>query len=534
MSGVFDKKTEKVSKREERVLREQKEKKKTRIIAITTVVVFAILVAGSLVLNSKFIRRKMPAINIGGVNFTAAEFDYFFYNAYYEYSNMIYQQFGDSASSMLPTTGKPLKSQPYPYAEEAETWADVFILNATEQMSEIVQIYNAARAAGFEMPAETAQLLEEDIANLRMYADAYGYPSLDAFIQQNFGASINEATYRKALEFTSYASAYSEHVNDSFEYSAGELADYYNEHRDEYDTFTFRYFLYRVDTVSEADYDSTEDYEAAKEAAQAECLAKAEDIVAGIFSEDDFVAAAHDYDHSQFEDPASTLKVYPGSWLGNYYGPWLKESGRAYGDVSTADSAGGTYIVFYIDRDSNEYNLVEMRQILVMREEVDPEMLNAEDIDVSDLLSPDFDADAAYELAVAKADERARIKAETALSLFEEGGATEDALLGLMEEYSDDTAEGGFYDLISKDASQNKMILEVENWLFAPGRKYGDYGIVRSEDYGYHLLFFMGFGERLCDYLADTNMRKADFADWKASLAPVESNKLWGFVLTSN
>ena len=103
-----------------------------------------------------------------------------------------------------------------------------------------------------------------------------------------------------------------------------------------------------------------------------------------------------------------------------------------------------------------------------------------------------------------------------------------------MADYPDDTTEGGFYDKISKSASQNKMVPEIEDWLFADGRQYGDYELIRTEDYGYHLVFFMGYGERLCDFLADSGMRTRDYNAWKESLAPVEATKRWAFTLTSN
>ena len=535
MSSAFDKKTDKVNRREARAEKERREKRKIRIIAVTVIIIFALLVAGALFINSKFVRRTITAITIGGVNFSAAEFDYFYNSAYNEYKEYFTSQLGDYAGEYLPTEGVAHSRQIQDY-ETGATWADFFTSYTIDQLSELVKYYNAAMAAGYTLPDDVREAIENEIATYRVYAEAYGEPSLDSFLQKYIGINMNEKTMRKVMEFNSIATSYSQHIRDSFTYSNEEIAEYYAENKDNFDSFTYRYFLVNAETVTQGDL-SDEEYEAAQAAALADAVEQAALIAEGIQSEEDFIKAAVEYNEVDYADPDSTLKVYPGSWLGSVYGPWLQDARRVNGDIETMEMTSGAYVVFFVNRDANEYYMTEMNQLLVMREEVDADEYIDEYIDehidenINDYL--DEVGDLAYLEAVANADQEAKERAETALSLFIEGGATKEKLIELMEEYSDDTTQDGFYNMITKNAANNKMVPEIEGWLFTPGRQVGDYELIKTEAYGYHLVYFSGYGERYCDYLATDGMRSKDYTAWTESLEDVEATSKWAFIFTT-
>ena len=511
----------KLNRREERTRKEQQEKRKVRIVAVIVVIVFALLVAGALLINSKFIRRAATAISIGGINFTPAEFDFFYNSTYREYSDYINNYYGDYASTMLPETNRAHASQLF-NPDTGETWADYFASNAITQMSELVQYYNASKSAGYVLPDDKIAEIDNEISVYRQYAADWGYPSLDAFIQQTIAMNMNEKSLRNLLEFVTTASAYSEYVTDSLVYSEEELADYYSENRNNLDSFTYRYFLILSDAVTESDYDTTEAYEAAKEESLQASYARAAQIAGEINSEDDLIAAAREYNENTYKDPDSTLKVYPGSWLGTTYGEWLQDDARQPGDVSSFEIATGGYVVYFIDRDPNEYNMVQMRQIFIARQVLDTTEFDG------------GDEDPAYKEAFNLVDMVAAGRAEEVLNLFIEGGATEDKLIELMADYSDDSTEGGFYGEITKNQANNKKPQEIEQWLFTPGRQVGDYEVIYSEADGYYLVYFSGFGERYCDFLADSGLREKDYSEWHDSLEPVEAVKKWAFILTAN
>jgi len=333
---------------------------------------------------------------------------------------------------------------------------------------------------------------------------------------------MNETLFRKISEMVSIANVYNNQVRESFSFTAAELAAYYDENKDTLDIYAHRFFLVRPETVSREDYLTDDEYDAALEEALDATRALADQIAAEIESEDDFIMAAREYDETLFEDDESTLREYPGAWLGSNYGPWLMESDRQYGDITTAESTSGTYVVFFVSRDSNDYRMTEMRQMLFMRPAVSAEDY-AEGVDDPEYLSD-------FELA----DTEARERAEAILDLFVRGGPTEEAFLMIMTGNTDDSTEGGFYDRISKDLSgEMKLVAEIEEWMFDPARQYGDYELIRTQDYGYHLVFFMGYGERYCDYVAENKLRDDAHKEWSEGLEPVDVAERWAFILAS-
>lgn len=516
MSVTFDKRSDGATRRHVRAEKERLEKRKTRIIAISVIAVLAVLFAGAMFLNSKAARRSLTAITLDGVNFTAAEFEYFYYNAFYEYSDYVNSNMGDYASSMLPQSSKP------PFSTQVnqmtgELWSDFFKEMAIENMSDVIKPYSAAIAAGFTLSDEKRAEMDSELDSVMMAASSYGY-TFDAYLQEIFGSSMNESVFRKLSEIITISNEYSNYVRDSFSYTPAELAAYYQENRDDLDVYTFRYFPIKTETLDEDDYETDEEFDAAKAEALQAAVERAGMIADSVETEDDFIAAAKEYDEDEYGEPDSTQRAYPGSWLGSYYGPWMKEAERRYGDTFAVEYTTGAYAVFFVKRDSNEYNMTSMRQILFMRDTIDPEeyFLGEDDPD--------------YLAAVAEADEEVRGRAEDVLQRFIAGGSTEEVFIELLASSDDDT-EGGLYEDISMDVSHLKMTDEIEEWLFEPARSVGDYELIRTEAYGYHLVFFMGQGERYSDYLAENAMRDNDYNAWKDGLAPVDSVTHWALNL---
>ena len=520
MSGAFDKKTDKAKKREERALKEQKEKRKVRIIATVVIIVFAVLLAAALFLNSKYVRQSLPAISVAGVSFSSAEFDFFYSRAYSDYEQYMNDYLGEDYAQMyLPSKEASHADQMY-NEETGETWAD-FLTNYTmDQIAESVKYYNAAIADGYVLPAEAVAAIDSEMSSYESYAEMYKI-SIDSFIHTYVGRYMNEKSMRRMLEFMYTVSMYNESMHDSFEYSAERLAECYAENKDDMDSFTYRYFLVAAETAVRSDYETDEDYQAANDAAPAEAHEWAQEIRSRIFSEEDFISEAAAYSADDYGDPRSTLQTYPGASLAEDYKGWMLEAGRQYNDcgIFDASSASGTYIVYFVDRDPNEYQMAEMRQVLSVRQGVSP----GDYADGAD--------DPAYLEAVGLTDGVAHERIQMAEKAFIDGGGTEEAFIEVAsdESYSDDSS-GGYYNLITKNAANNKMVPEIEDWLFAPGRSAGDYEIVRTESIGYHLLYFVGHGDRYCDYLADTKLRDADYSAWRDTLETSEVDRHWAFM----
>ncbi|MCL2820516.1 MAG: peptidylprolyl isomerase [Oscillospiraceae bacterium] len=522
MSGMFETKSDKASRKLARTQKEEKAKKKTRLITILVLSLLVLVAAAAIFVNSSFIRRTLPVVTIEGVGFTTTEFEYFFNSQYIEYMNMMSQFQGMGGN--LPTAGRPLSTQVYDN-ETGETWADFFTEVALERMSVLASLYNAAQSDGFALSEEHYEEIEQDLLMIGFQAMIESFPNTDTFLQQLFGNSINENQYRSIMEFVTTATAYSEHIRESFNYSPQELADFYAENSDDLDVFNFRTFSINHEYIDSTEFDSDEDYEAAVADALAQAQQKAAKLVSeGFENAEAFVAAAQEEADSTMSWVAA-VQNRMGENLDITFEDWLRDESRVYGDVTAVDNNTGSTLMYFISRDDNTYKTAAMRQILISRESIDPAefAMGADD--------PGYIA--ATELAEANARERA----ELVNSLFTAAGETEDALISLMAEHSDDTTEGGLYEDIAKFSYNSphltimKVVPEIEDWLFEEGRVQGDSKLIYTSDFGYHLIYFMGFGDPFFELISADRMRTAAHTEWMENLPQGEPVKHAAFIL---
>ena len=86
--------------------------------------------------------------------------------------------------------------------------------------------------------------------------------------------------------------------------------------------------------------------------------------------------------------------------------------------------------------------------------------------------------------------EACRAEAQAMLDAWAQAGAKEEEFAALANEHSTDggsNTKGGLYE----DVSAGQMVPAFNDWLFAEGRKEGDYGLVKTE-FGYHLMYCAG------------------------------------------
>jgi len=523
MGGMFDTKTDKANRKIERTKKEENERKKSRTTVIIILAVLAVVSAVAIFLNSNYIRRTVPVVTIDGVSFSTTEFEFFFNSEYMEYMQMMSQFQGMGID--MPLDNRPLSRQPFPNSEDGETWADHFTNMALMRMANIVSIYNAARAAGFELSAEQQEEIDDELSMLALQAMFNQFPTAEMFLQQMFGNSMNEATYRKIMEFTALAGHFSEHMRESLNYTQQELADYYAENRDDLDVFAYRLLYINPESVNREDFDTEEVYDEAVQAAVADAHKRAADIITeGIETSDEFVAVAQ-REYGETSDWIGERQQRMGENLDAAFKDWLMDDSRAYGDITSIDNESNSLIVFFDSRNDNSYKTAGMRQILILREAVDPEEF------------PLGEEDPEYIAAFQQADNEARERAEQVYSLFINAGATESALIDLMEEHSDDTTPGGEYTEIAKFSYQSsfframQVVPEIEEFLFDDNRNVGDSELIYTSAFGYHLVYFTGLGTELFELIADDRMRTEEHTEWQSSLIPGEPVRHFAFIL---
>jgi len=425
-----------------------------------------------------------------------------------------------------PEPGISLADQINP--STGESWAAYFTEMTLTSMTEITTLYNLAKADGFTLSQEQLAEIDDDIAMIEMQAMFNQFPSVDSLLQRMFGSAMNESIYRSLMEMTLIARFYGDSVRDSFEFTADELAGYYYEHRDELDAINYREFLVNIEFSFEDMPDDEDELEDAIIEATLAANRKANDFANEIHSEEDFIEVAGNYNVSLFS-PEATQRRSQGARLDASMREWLLEDSRTHGDKTVIDTDHGSVVVFFVSRDDNNYRTVSMRQVLLSRQAVNPDDF-LEGLD-----------DPAYIAALADAENELHELAQEVYTLFNSAGRTEQALLDLIEEYSDDFTEGGYYSDIAKLTFQGanfqamRVVPELEEWLFDDSRVVGDSELIYTADFGYHLTYFMGEGDIFFELIARDRLRSARHSEWLSGLhrATPEMNRLVFILLVS-
>ena len=437
---------------------------------ICLVLVIAIVTFFSM-LTSGYFAGHTTAATVGSHKLSPAMVNYFYKEAY----NSMSSQYGDMMSYIIDSN-TPLNEQYYD-EENGITWADTLIEQGLTSAARIYAIYDEAVANGETLSDDDQSSIDATVSNLSVYATYYGYSNVNGYLAAMYGTGCNEKNFREFLSIETLANNYSQKVYDTPVYTEDELATDYAADPNAYDTVDYRVFAVTDALFDEEDEEKLADL---KKTAADELLAAAEE------GDEAFIQAA--YDHASedtkenYEDDSYTLRTDVGhsdSDLSN----WLFESDRKTGDATCVETSGTYYVAIFESRDTHDYALPNARHIL---------------ISVSDTTD---------EEAMATAKETA----EKLLAEYEAGEHTEDAFAAIGDAaYADGTAaESARYE----DITPGQMVEDFENWCFDASRQVGDTGIVEST-YGYHVMYFSGFGTNYRMKLVEDEQRGNVYTDW--------------------
>ena len=380
----YDRRMEKRKKEEEK---ERKSWKRFKIVSIVILAAVAVSIVFSI--GTSFYNRytvlNQTYFQVGDHDITRLEYNYYFNNVYNNFISM----YGSYVSMMGLDTTMDLDEQTYP-GNENMTWKDYFDQSAVAQIQQVKAMADEARENGFEYDssedmasyeteiaaqAESASVTESDFYTL-MYGDYATQSRIEPFVEENL-----------------LATAYYDHLVEENQPADDEIAAYYEENKNAYDTVTYRSFYFEVETDTEEETTSEETAAAeemtASEETTAEETTAAEETAAeeetGMTDEE--IAAAMDELKVQADEMAARLEAgedfedlcveyatedqkenYGGeedgslTEEGSYYGAptvaadWLFDESRQEGDITVleSESLNRYYVVQFISRQNDE------------------------------------------------------------------------------------------------------------------------------------------------------------------------------------
>ena len=437
--------------------KEAKERKQSKIKWTVGTVIVVLLVVAILLGNSSLFYTARPALQVGDVKYSSAEVNYAYRTAYLSFCN----QYSSILSSIGFDTKKPLDEQKCTVSEEFDTWDDYFKDAAKQNLVQVTALCDAAKKAGITLDEDDQHEVDEQFSYIELSAKQYKYSSVSKYLQAVYGNGVTKKVARHMLELSQLASKYSQQQYDS--------------------------------------------YTATTDATMAAAKATADKIAAATHDADSFAAAVTE------NVPATTAAdgktTTPSVTVNNNakgssvssapYAEWLYSAERTANNVTVVEQENtGYYVVLFQSRDDNSYHTVSARHILI----------KAEDSDNDGTYSDDD-------------KQKAKASIDDVYERWTQSDQTEDDFAQLANSFSQDSGsntKGGLYEHIYK----GQMVQEFNDFCFDPARKPGDVDIVfnESDSYcGYHLVYFVGQGERYCDYLADQALRSADFEKWEST-----------------
>ena len=460
---------------------------KTTLIAVCTVLVVCIVVFFYM-LTSGFFASHTTAATVSGHNLSPAMVNYFYKNAY----STMQEQYGDFMSYILDTNS-PLDEQTYD-ADTGETWADFFTQQGLTTAAEVYAIADEAKANGYTLSEKEQAAIESQLTSLDLYA-AYSNMNRNSYIAAVYGTGCSEKSFREYLEVTTLASSYAQSINNGFTYTDAEIAAEYEANPNSYDAVTYRQFLVS-DAMFQTDSTDTEDDDAEAEAetlSDEELTALKEELASKMAAdtqgdEQAFIDQAYENclesaKETYAEDSATLKENQLYSSLSTDVADWLFDAGRAEGDTTYIATDSVYYVLYFVSRSTNDYQLPNVRHIL---------------FSVSDTTDE-------------TAMDEARTTAEDGLTEYEAGDKTAESFGELAKEYTADSNgdEGGLYENIMP----GQMVTEFNDWCFDANRKPGDTGIIETS-YGVHVMYFDSFGKIYRDALVENALRSADYNAW--------------------
>lgn len=440
--------------------------------------------------------KHADAISVNDVNYKALDVSFYynvFKNQYASYNEQIYSAYGFTLYNA--DFSKSLFDQTYD-ADTGLSWGDYLIDQAVETLYNYIVLETAGKAAGYEMPQQAYTALDETVKALESSAEANNV-TVAYLLTANYGTGVTLEKFRQIAEREAYASYYGQYVRDNLEVTQEDIDTYYGEHQDDFDGVTYRSFVLEVELPDHLDENgkvySDDETKAADEAIIAEKLAELKKSVDAVQSEEDFTDLAEKMTRSTDSEGKEVAGMTPEetltedvsySSMSEDLQKWMFAKERKAGDTTILENSSQLTAYYFVERDTHEYLTRSVRHIL---------------------LTSDGE------------DEEVKAKAEELLAQWEAGAKTEESFAELAKANSADDGsveEGGLYENIGR----GEMVEEFETWLYDEARKPGDTGIVFTEDFGYHIMYYVGETIPYREVLVDDAIRDERYEDYTEEL----------------
>ena len=471
-----------------------------KIVGTVLVVVIIAAVIGLNVYNyvtdTGVFARRTVAVSSDNYSYNTAQMSYYFYSQYQNFYSM-YASYG--LTSIIDTS-KSLRAQKCTFGSDNETWYDYFMTQAVEVASKELALCEAAKEEGIVLEDKDYEEVEKTMKNLEETAKKQGY-SLKQFLKVNYGNFVTVSDMKSAVELEVLASKYVKNHLDKVDVSDEALQTAYEKDKDKYDTVDFLYYVFNYEDIIKADEEaakeeskettSSKETEAEKEvdpavkaAAEAEAKEYADRLLAEGKDEESYKKVVKDYLmnalHMTEKEADKKLESKP----------YISEGVTYVSSDETLEWAFKANV-----GDTKLFEEVEQHDHDEKDEADDHSKLSNIYTVMTLTKARGRDESISYRdvrhILFTKDTYKDKTKAQEVYDKWVADGAKLDDFKALVTKYSEDPGSvenGGLYEGVT----EGQMVEEFEEWLFAEDRKGGDYGLVESSSYGWHIMYYEG------------------------------------------
>lgn len=452
----------KVNKREAEEAKKNKQFKTAAIVVLIVVVVCAAVI---FLLRSNFFYQTATAVKVNDTKYSIAEYNYFRAVKNNEYRGY----FGDLSSMEGFITTDTIKEA------------------TVDDLRKMTMYLDMAEEDGYELPEHMRIEIEDSVTALDGYASMMGQ-TLDQYTESVYGKGVTADIYKESATKFALAKAYEEHIYDSFEYDEEVLeAAYSPEDDDVFGYYLFTFYNSRFE--EEADPAATAKKFADEFASKVNCIEDFQKLA---------IEYSEGYNKTLYERDEEAAFIHnAGDAINATYFEWVVDESRETGDMAVFTDDLAAYVVYYVNRNENNYKPVSIREIIF-------------EVSVS---YSDYESDEEYKAAYDEAL-KANIKsAESVLEQWKDGEMTEESFAQLADTYNKGniTDDGGMMELVIQDVYDKN----INNWCYDPARQPGDAEVVTTPS-GAYVLYYVGeYAQTYRHYAVDRDMRADDFEAWE-------------------
>jgi hypothetical protein len=330
-----------------------------RLAQLPRYIIFLPLILFVILLYGGILQRFVPALSVGESKYSAAQFNYWYYESYLNYVDEHY----DELDELGLDTNTALDKQ---QRESGQTWEDYFRVQAESKLQEVETLLSLADDYGVSLRADDLPEYAQRLADAEAECEESGI-DLEDYVRSYYGYSVTVANYKKQLLRDVGADAVRKAIEDSLTPTEEDAVAYAAEHPDleDYTTANIRVIWFSA---------STDRFTGEVGETQLSDMQSKVDLLLERWNQNGgdeaaFGEMAERYSEHESAASGGSLTGVEKGQLTDSLDTWLFDEERQAGDYTTSVTSDGVWVIYYCGAGDSKAVLTAKQLLLEQRTE---------------------------------------------------------------------------------------------------------------------------------------------------------------------